>query len=365
MREYAGTNGNTPGALGGADLQWLILKSMFLEDWRIYGKTICYLVLVLSIMLILSSADRVRYDNQLRFLNRSGYCSVSEDVPVSQASFYVFQGEAALTEDVRGALICRYEAAAEIFLMIRDHPDFDHSPFTRTNLQKNNPDSLKEGEALISYDLSRRLHVRKGDNIMLFPWEGEGEITVRVAGIMNTKYRRGEIGYTGTILLRGSLERISGIFDDGTGVAYYTDETGSLSIEEEKRECRGPANLKGMFGSPDVLFPLSAFLLLGLVLVRECRRLRKSWVKRFLVLTRCGAGMHIGSRSICLMGCLLLVPSLWAASFLYRVVFMNLIAGEYMSVFFSLRQGIFVLAGSFFILFAASGEQKAGEEEAL
>ena len=352
-------------ARGWMDLEWLILKRMFLEDWRTYAKTICYLILVLSLMLILSSADRVRYDNQLRFLKGAGYRSVTEDVPALKASFYVFDGEAALTEDVRGALIYRYEAAAQIFLITEEHPDFEHTPFTEANLQGNDPAGLKDGEALISYDLSRRLHVRAGDTIMLFPWEGEGEVSVRVAGVMKTKYKRGEIGYTGTILLRDNRDSTLQVFPGGSGLVFHADETGTLSIEEEKRECRALSSNLSAIASIDLLFPVCAFALLGFVLVRESRRIKRRWTRRFQVMRLCGACEGIGGRSIALMSGLLLVPALWAASVLYRVLFMDLLAGEYMSVFFSIRQGIWILAGSLLILYVAAREKKTGKEALL
>lgn len=70
-----------------------------------FVKATPFLVPIMSLILVMSSAENIKYINQKEFLNAASYASISIDNDHEKSTFEVYEGNIAVVENIRGATV--------------------------------------------------------------------------------------------------------------------------------------------------------------------------------------------------------------------------------------------------------------------
>lgn len=324
----------------------LYLKREVRSNYLYYLRQVLYLVPVLAIILMISSTQNIKYTNQYIFLNNTSYQSIStgSDVKDTDNSFKVYEGKIAVVEDVRGVPVYKKQYNCSVFGMTKVNYDFEHTYFTKDNMEEMGKegkgeeeidleyidlDSLDSDEIAISYDVAKRLDVHKGDTVTFISTGSNLQQEYRVKGIFKTKYTYEMIGASGTVVIKDNKS-----LEEMYEYDYYhfsQDKDGSISKDMELRECnflRLPTMSVIMV---NLVFPLIGIILLVVLLYREIRHLVSKMTYDFAVLTVCGIKLeHISRLIFILEGIVGMVASI-GTLIVYKYLVMEKLIGEYVS----------------------------------
>ncbi len=370
-------------------------------------RAIAYYLPVLLIFLVLLVSGAIRFDNQQTFLRGMEYAAIriteeenlKDDAGAADfADFQVFDGTAAAAENRRELLLYKYQYQTQIFRPRRVDVNYAAGYFNALSSvdQQTNTLQLRDDEAAVSYDTAQALHLKTGDEMLLVSADSASYIPVTIREIFPTKYKAGEIGETGTVLLGNGfwdtdsegtaffdgstywtfLRENEGVQVNGTipeqdlpeaGAADRMADSELLSLDMELTEAEpGKALLKAGAEegiTPSLLFPVLGLLLLIRIVIRELsqRFARKEYV--MAVWTAQGTGIGFWRRIFFLAELTLLSISSFAALVLYKYLFIQMLVGEYMRWELLLQLWCIMTAGAIpLILIILYGQRSKWEQ---
>lgn len=304
------------------------IKSHFLY----YLRQILYLVPILAIILMFSSTQNIKYANQYIFLSNTSYESIQtgRNISITDNTFKVYEGQIAIVEDVRGVTVYDKQYDCSVFGIVQVNYDFEHTYFSKDNMEGIDLDSLGSDEIAVSYDVAKRLDVNVGDVVTLMKTGSEDLHNYKVKGIFKTKYTYEKMGASGTVVIQDN-EKLEKMYD----YEYYhfsDNNDGNIIKDMEISECNFLDLPTKSVIMVNLVFPFIGIMLLVVLLQREIRHLVGKMTYDFAVLTVCGVKpLHINKIIFVLEGIVGIVSSI-GTLIVYKYLVMEKLIGEYASV---------------------------------
>lgn len=310
----------------------LYVKTEFNKKWLRLLRQLLFLVPVMSLILVMSSAENIKYINQREFLNATTYSSVSVDHDRGTNTFEVYEGNIAVVENIRGAVVYKKQYICEIYNIMENHGyDFEKTYFCDKNVDKEILDSLQKDEIIISYDTAKRLKVDIGDKVTFYSDREESRETFSVAGIMKTKYPYKKIGNAGTVITKTNADKLNGLYGDLKLYSFLDSQDGEIHKHDELSECNYLLVSISSTIVINVIFPLAGILLVVIILNKEIKRLYENMFYNYAVLVSLGMERKkIGNILFRIEGIILITSSILTMVF-YKYVIMQGVIGKYIS----------------------------------
>lgn len=313
------------------DLENLYIKNEMKRKWFLYIKQLLYLVPIISLILLLSSSQNIKYINQKNFLKSTNYSSINIiNDNVGENVFEEYLGEAAVVEDVRGVSVYLKQYKCEIFNIINSKYDWENTYFTSKNMNGYNPADLKEDEVIISYDVSKKLKVKVNDTISLISDDNDLQKQLKIVGIMKTKYCYTEIGGCGTIILKDKNSKaLTDLYGEPSYYRFENNQSGDLKKVDELDECnyfRLPA--KSVI-AVNVVFPLLGIILIIVLISRDIKSIIKNQKYNFAILTSLGLSKKKLNYIIYFLEGIVMLISAIATMIVYKFLLMQKLIGQY------------------------------------
>lgn len=309
----------------------LYLKREGRNNYFYYMRQVLYLIPILAIILMFSSTQNIKYANQYIFLKNTSYESIStgRNISVSDNMFKVYEGKIAIVEDVRGVPVYEKQYECSVFGITQVDYDFEHTYFSKANMEGIDLEDLGTDEIAISYDVAKRLDAKVGDFVTLVKTGSETKYQYKVKGIFKTKYTYEKMGASGTVVIKDNTA-LEEMYD----FEYYrfSDENdGNISKDMELRECNFLDLPTKSVIMVNLVFPLIGIILLVILLYREIRHLVAKMTYDFTVLTVCGVkGTHINKIIFFLEGIVGALSSI-GTLIVYKYLVMEKLVGEYVT----------------------------------
>lgn len=308
----------------------LYVKTEFIKKWSSLLKQLLFLVPVMSLILVMSSAENIKYINQKEFLNAASYASISIDKEHEKNTFEVYEGNIAVVENIRGAAVYRKQYACEIYNIIENgNYEFENTYFNNKNINKDILNGMQKDEIIISYDTAKRLEVDIGDKVTFYSDDEENIETFSVAGIMKTKYPYKKIGNAGTVITKTS--KLTQLYGSFKLYSFLDNQDGEILKQDELKECNYLFLSISSTIVINVIFPLAGILLVIIILNKEINRLYERAFYNYAVLVSLGMEKkEIGNILFQIEGIILFVNSI-LTMILYKYVIMQGLLGKYIS----------------------------------
>lgn len=338
-------------------LFWLYVKSELRNKKGKYIKQCLYLIPIIVVTLVLSSTQNIKYYNQKEFLEGVGYTSIDTDaISGAENTVEVYDGDIAVVRDVRNVMVYDFQYSCQLFNIVRADMDFSKTYFTKENLNNFNLEDLGARELVISYDVAKRLKVDIGDKVCLISYGSDKYIEYTVKGIMKTKYKYGEIGVTGTVIVkRENSDILQEMYGEAAHYTFTEDTLGDISIEDEMRECN-------VLGLPvmsvlvvNVIFPVLGGILLTIIASREINSMMGKMKYSWAVLVSQGAEAKLLGRSLILIEGIVFLIAITVSMFLYKYVFLEKMIGHFISMRVFVRYYIILVAAGIAIIVLSIG----------
>lgn len=310
----------------------LYVKKEFQKKWLSLLRQLLFLVPIMSLILVMSSAENIKYINQREFLDVASYASISVDEDCGTNTFEVYEGDIAVVENIRGAAVYKQQYTCEIYNIMENRSyEFEKTYFCEKNIDKEILSNLKKDEIIISYDTAKRLKVGIGDKVTFYSDKNENMETFSVVGIMKTKYPYKKIGNAGTVITKTSKNRFNKLYGNLKLYSFLDNQDGEIQKQNELAECNYLLLSISSTIVINVLFPLAGILLVVLLLNKEINRLYQKMFYNYAVLVSLGMERKkIRDILFQIEGIVLLASSI-LTMFLYKYVIMQGVIGKYVS----------------------------------
>lgn len=310
----------------------LYVKTEFKKKWLSLLRQLLFLVPIMSLILVMSSSENIKYINQREFLNAASYSSISMDHDRGTNTFEVYEGNIAVVENIRGAAVYRKQYACEIYNIIENHSyEFEKTYFCDKNIDKDMLNSLQKDEIIISYDTAKRLKVSIGDEVAFYSDKNENIETFVVVGIMKTKYPYKKIGNAGTVITKTNKNRFTRLYENLKLYSFLDNQEGEIHKQDELTECNYLLLSISSTIVINVIFPLAGILLVVIILNKEINRLYENVFYNYAVLVSLGMERKkIGDILLQIEGIVLTAGSI-LTMVLYKYVIMQGLIGKYIS----------------------------------
>lgn len=323
----------------------MYIKTELVKNWLKIVKQAIYLIPIISISLLFSTAQNMKYMNQRSFLDRSGHSFINktDQNAYSENCFTVYNGELVTMEDNRGAKYYKTSYNCEIYSIVGNKYNFEGTYFTKSNLNGQNPMNLKSNEIIISYDAARRLEVSVGDTTYFISDINEEALEFTIKGIMDTKYAYQKIGSVGTAIINSQNESksLNQMYPDYHFATFASDKQSenavSISLQEEKQETNFLALPMNSVIVVNVVFPVLAFLLIFILLYRENKHLFMRKRKHISILVSLGGKRKEVIRIISSLQLFVIVLASFLAILVYKYGLMEGYVGEKADLTYLLR----------------------------
>lgn len=308
----------------------LYVKTEFKKKWLSLLRQLLFLVPVMSLILVMSSAENIKYINQREFLSATLYSSISIDNDYEKNTFEVYEGNIAVVENIRGAAVYRKQYACEIYNIIeKRNYEFEKTYFCNKNIDKEILNGMQKDQIIISYDTAKRLKVDIGDKVAFYSNNEENIETFSVVGIMKTKYPYKKIGNAGTVITKTS--KLTKLYDNFKLYSFLDNQDGEIHKQNELKECNYLLMSISSTIVINVIFPLAGILLVVIILNKEINRLYERAFYNYAVLVSLGMEKKkIGNILFQIEGIILIANSI-LTMILYKYVIMQGLIGKYIS----------------------------------
>lgn len=316
----------------------LFVKSEWRKYWFLNIRQILFLVPIISISLVMSTTQNIKYINQKDFLDNVNYTKIveSEEISNEKNCFEVYKGSLAIVNKVRNVTVFDKYYSCQIFNLIQEEYDLEKTYFTENNMCGYNPLNLKEGEIIISYDMAKKLNVDLNDEIYMMSKDVKLNMLIpyKVKGIMKTKYEYNEIGKSGTAIIKEvSNSKLEKFYHTRK---YFTFDGGgciskAITLKQEKEETNFlnlPVQAVIMVNA---VFPSVAFVLIFVIIFREIGRIFKRKRKNFAILLSMGLDKNKIIMILGIMEGIVVCVSSAIALILYKYLFLQKLIGHYVS----------------------------------
>lgn len=316
-----------------------------------YFTQVIYLVPILALILMFSSTQNIKYINQYDFLNKTKYESIdiiTEGDGVKE-TIDVYIGDAVISKKIRDHYWFKRDCICQIFNFWNSNSNPEDTYFTSKNMQGVDIYNLKNGEAVISYDVSKKLKIKKGDKFCLNPEkENEDEdvelIEFVVKKVIKTKYAYGNIGRVGTIIINNqNIYENDEIYKDRQKYIFYDDESGSLKKKDELDECNFLNLSAQSVLVVNVVFPIMGYLLVLVLLNREIRRVIKNEKYNIAVSVSYGVKKKEIVNLVCIIEGLMCCIAIIGALLIYKIILIEKIVGQYVPFIVLILLGLMLL----------------------
>lgn len=325
----------------------LYIGSEWKKHWLSNLRQILFLVPIISISLLMSTLQNIKYINQSDFLNSVNYKSITKSAEITEEKnvFKVYDGSLAVVEIVRNANVYRNYYHCQIFNLMQNNYDFENTYFTKMNMEGYNPLDLKEDEIIISYDTAKKLNVGLNDTISLVSFNGKEMISYTIKGIMKTKYAYNKIGSAGTAIINDSTnDKLAELYPNSNYYTFNKDtesELSNITLEQEKWESNF-LNLPQMSVLVvNGVFPCLGLMLIFIIIFREIGRKFKAKKKDFSILMSLGLDRNVIILMLSGTQLIIICLSSILAILLYKYLFVQKLIGQYVS---------YILTGKLFVL---------------
>lgn len=294
-------------------------------------------VIIFSVIAMFMTVGNAPAVNQKIFLDNSGHSFIveSENGKYSVADLSIVSG---LLEDGNSF---SFKEIHEVKLYLTDQQaSFDsNSYFTRDNLLSG---SIGEGIAL-SYNVSKRLGIKKGDEVELYINSSSGNpdiVKVRVEGILRTMYPDCEIDYG--IGLMTMTEEIKSVLENNDSVISNISFLNEKSVESAipkymeyfESKSKGHTDL---FNKTNAFLIAASLILISLFLLKQLHRDVKSRSRDIAVMSALGLENRSILRIFILEELVILLTSGILAMFIYKFILMDFFIGQYAGIGLTLK----------------------------
>jgi len=308
----------------------LFVVREYRKKWLRYIRQALYLVPIVALVLMFASTQNIKYYNQLLFLENSNYKSLNvSDVNEEGAdTLKTCDVSIVISEETRtGAHYYKRNYNGTVFNLYGMNSNLENTYFTRKNMGNVDVESLRDNEAIISYDVAKHLKIKTNDSFYIVDNDDTlHEIIVKK--VMKTKYGFGRIGSSGTILVNSkSIDKNVDV--EKNYYNFYSNSTGTIKKQTEINECNFLSLSAKSVIMVNVVFPIMGILLIFVLLNREIKRVVNSISYDLAVFISMGGNKKEIKWIIVLLEGIVCVFSALLAVLLYKYALLQGYVGEY------------------------------------